>query len=111
MARKIVDLVEDKQALDITLLDLRQITVLTDYFVLCTSQSTRQTQAIIDSVATELKQQAGLLPLHPPEGSNDSGWALIDYSDVVVHVFDASTRSFYNLEDLWKDGTVVVKIQ
>ena len=111
MARKIVDLVEDKQALDITLLDLRQITVLTDYFVLCTSQSTRQTQAIINSVATELKQQAGLLPLHPPEGSNNSGWALIDYSDVVVHVFDTSTRSFYNLEDLWKDAVVVVKIE
>ena len=111
MARKIVDLVEDKQALDITLLDLRQITILADYFVLCTSQSSRQTQAIIDSVAMELKQQTGLLPLHPPEGGSDSGWALIDFSDVVVHVFDAPTRSFYNLEDLWKDAVVVVKIQ
>lgn len=111
MARKIVDLVEDKQAQNITLLDLRQITVLADYFVICTSQSTRQTQAILDSVAMELKQQDGLLPLHAPEGSADSGWALIDYGDVVVHVFDEPTRSFYNLEQLWKDAPVVVKIQ
>jgi ribosome-associated protein len=92
-------------------LDLRQITVLADYFVLCTSQSTRQTQAILDSVAMEIKQASGLLPLHPPEGSADSGWALIDYGDVVVHVFTESTRRFYNLEQLWKDAPVVVKIQ
>ncbi len=103
-------MVEDKQALDITLLDLRQVTILADYFVLCTSQSSRQTQAILDSVAMELKQTAGLLPLHPAEGSSDSGWMLIDYSDVVVHVFDAPTRSFYNLEQLWKDAPVVLKI-
>ena len=111
MARKIVALVEDKQAQTITLLDLRQITVLADYFVLCTSLSTRQTQAILDSVALEIKQQDGLLPLHPPEGGADSGWALIDYGDVVLHVFDEPTRSFYNLEQLWKDAPVVLKIQ
>jgi ribosome-associated protein len=104
-------LIEDKQASDIALLDLRQVTVLADYFVVCTSQSTRQTQAILDSVAKELKQAIGLLPLHPAEGSADSGWALIDYGDVVVHVFDAATRSFYNLEQLWKDAPVVLKIQ
>ena len=79
--------------------------------MVCTSQSSRQTQAILDSLSMELKQQDGLLPLHPAEGSGDSGWALIDYSDVVVHVFDAPTRSFYKLEELWKDAPVVLKIQ
>lgn len=79
--------------------------------MLCTSLSTRQTQAILDSVALEVKHQVGLLPLHPPEGDADSGWALIDYADVVLHVFDAATRSFYSLEQLWKDAPVVLKIQ
>ncbi len=110
LAHKIVELAEDKQALDITLLDLREISVLADYFVICTAESSRQTVAILDSVAIELKKE-GLLPLHPVEGDPGAGWSLIDYADVVLHVFDAATRSYYNLEQLWKDAPVVLKIQ
>jgi ribosome-associated protein len=110
LAHKIVDLAEDKQAVDITLLDLRQVSMLADYFVICTTESSRQTAAILDSVAMELKKE-GLLPLHPAEGDPGAGWTLLDYADVVVHVFDAPTRSFYNLEQLWKDAPVVLKIQ
>ncbi len=110
LAHKIVDLAEDKQAVDITLLDLRQVSMLADYFIICTAESSRQTIAILDSVAIELKRE-GLLPLHPAEGDPGAGWTLLDYADVVLHVFDAPTRSFYNLEQLWKDAPVVLKIQ
>jgi ribosome-associated protein len=110
LAHKIVDLAEDKQAVDITLLDLGKVSVLADYFVICTADSSRQTVAILDTVAAELKK-AGVLPLHPAEGDPTAGWTLLDYGDVVVHVFDAPTRSFYNLEQLWKDAPVVLKMQ
>lgn len=110
LAHKIVDLAEEKQAVDITLLDLREVSMLADYFVICTAESSRQTAAILDSVAMELKKE-GLLPLHPAEGDPGAGWTLLDYADVVMHVFDAPTRSFYNLEQLWKDAPVVLKIQ
>lgn len=93
------------------MLDLRPVTVLADFFVICTSESSRQSLAILDSVAIELKKKDGLLPLHPAEGDPKAGWMLLDYGDVVVHVFDAPTRSFYNLEQLWKDAPVVLKIQ
>jgi ribosome-associated protein len=110
LARQVVDLIEDKQALDITLLDLRQVSVLADYFVICTSESDRQTKAILDSIASDLKQ-LGIMPLHPAEGGPGAGWTLLDYADVVVHVFSAPTREFYDLEQLWKDAQVVLKIQ
>lgn len=110
LAHKIVDLAEDKQALDITLLDLRGVSVLADYFVICTAESSRQTAAILDSVALELKKE-GLRPLHPSEGDPGAGWSLLDYGDVVMHIFDAPTRSFYNLEQLWNEAPVVLKIQ
>jgi ribosome-associated protein len=110
LAHMIVDLAEDKQAVDITLLDLREISVLADFFVICTAESSRQTTAILDSVAAELKRTR-ILPLHPAEGDPTAGWTLLDYGDVVLHVFDAPTRSFYNLEQLWKEAPVVLKIQ
>jgi ribosome-associated protein len=110
LAHRIVDLAEEKQAVDITLLDLREVSMLADYFVICTAESSRQTAAILDSMAMELKKD-GLLPLHPAEGDPGAGWTLLDYADVVVHVFDAPTRSYYNLEQLWKDAPVVLKIQ
>jgi ribosome silencing factor RsfS/YbeB/iojap len=99
---------EEKQAVDITLLDLREVSMLADYFVLCTAESSRQTAAILDSMAMELKKDC-LLPLHPAEGDPGAGWTLLDYADVVVHVFDAPTRSFYYLEQHWKDAPVVLK--
>ncbi len=110
LAYKIVDLAEDKQAMDITLLDLREISGLADFFIICTTESSRQTGAILDSVAAELKRTR-ILPLHPAEGDPTAGWTLLDYGDVVLHVFDAPTRAFYNLEQLWKEAPVVLKIQ
>lgn len=101
---------EDKQATAITMLDLRQVSVLADYFVICTSESDRQSQAILDAVMIQLKAD-GILPLRNPEGSPAAGWTLLDYGDVVLHVFDAPTRNFYRLEELWKEAQIVLKMQ
>lgn len=112
LAHKIVDLMEEKQAVGIVLLDLRQATasVLADYFVICTSESNRQTEAILESIAMGLKQE-GVIPLRGPEGNAQAGWTLLDYVDVVAHVFDAPTRNFYRLEELWKEAQIVLKMQ
>lgn len=109
MAHKIIDLVEEKQAEDIVLLDLRQVSLIADYFVICSASTERQTKAIVDSLAEDLKKD-GARPLHV-EGNTDSGWVLIDYGDVIVHVFAPAQRSFYQLEDLWQHAAMVVKIQ
>ena len=112
LAHKIIDIAEDKQASDIVLLDLREspAAALADYFVICTVGSSRQGTALLDAVSAEVKK-AGVLPFHPVEGDARAGWTLLDYADVVVHVFDAPTRSFYNLEHLWKEARVVLKMQ
>ncbi len=110
LAHKIAELAEDKQASNITLIDLRDVTVLADYFIICTVDSGRQAVAVLDSVAIELKK-LGFLPLHPAEGEPSAGWTLLDYGSIVVHVFNNETRDFYKLEQLWKDAPVVLKIQ
>lgn len=110
LAHTIVDVVEDKQATGITLLDLREVSVLADYFVICTVDSTRQATALLDAIQNTLKEQ-DRRPLRRPEGNPEAGWTLLDYGDVVVHIFDEPTRSFYRLEDLWKEALVVLKIQ
>jgi ribosome-associated protein len=109
LAHKIVDLVEDKQAEDIVLLDLRSISVIADYFVICTATTERQTKAVVEAVSKELKQD-GILAAHV-EGQASGGWMLIDFSDVIVHVFGPTQRDYYQLEELWQNAPVVVKIQ
>lgn len=101
---------EDKQATGITLLDLREVSVLADYFVICTVASSRQATALLDGIQTTLRPQ-GHRPLRRPEGNPEAGWTLLDYGDVVVHIFDDATRNFYKLEELWKEALVVLKIQ
>ena len=104
-----MDLVEDKQAEDIVLLDLRTISIIADYFVICTATTERQTNAVVDAVAKDLKQE-GILPAHL-EGQASGGWMLMDYSDVIVHVFGPAQRAYYQLEEVWQNASVVVKIQ
>jgi ribosome-associated protein len=104
-----VDIVADKKAADIILLDLRQLTPVTDYFVICTAESHRQIGAIVDGLEDDLKI-LGVRPLHV-EGANDSGWVLIDYGDVVVHVFSPDDREYYRLERAWSAAPVVLRMQ
>jgi ribosome-associated protein len=92
----------DKKARDIVALDLRQIAGYTDFFVICTGNTDRQTKAIHDGIHLGLKQEDGLLPRRV-EGLSEARWILMDYLDVVVHVFTPETRDFYRLEALWGD--------
>ena len=105
-----MDLVSDKLASDIVLLDIRGVSLIADYFVICTAGSERQTTAILKDLSEKLLEEFGRKPLHT-EGKGDSGWVLLDYGDVIVHVFSPTQRSFYNLEQLWSAATPVVRLQ
>lgn len=95
-----MDVLEERKAEDIVLLDLRPDTILTDFFVICTGNSDRQIRALVDYVRQELKEKAGKLPYNV-EGTPESGWMLMDYSNVVVHIFNAEQRDYYDLQSLW----------
>jgi ribosome-associated protein len=110
LARRIVDIASDKQAADIILLDLRPLTEIADYFVICSGGSERQLQAIQRDITDALRNEDHIRPAHV-EGSPDSGWVLMDYSDVVVHIFSPAQRQYYNLEELWSAAHPVVRIQ
>src|SRR5438067_4713216 len=110
LARRIVDLASDKQASDIALLDIRGISLIADYFVICTAGSERQASAILKDMGEKLLEEFERKPLHT-EGKPDSGWVLLDYGDVIVHVFSPTQRTFYNLEQLWATATPIVRLQ
>jgi ribosome-associated protein len=92
----------DKKAADIVVLDLREVAGYTDFFVICSGNTDRQTKAIHDGIQLGLKKQDGLLPRRV-EGVAEARWILMDYLDVVVHIFTPETRGFYRLESLWGD--------
>lgn len=91
---------EDLKGIDIVCIDVRPITNITDYMVMCTGRSTRHVKALADSVAVKAKAEQAKF-VHT-EGDKESEWILVDLGDVVIHVMLASTRSFYSLEDLWE---------
>lgn len=93
---------DDKKAYDILILDLRGLTYITDYFVICSCSNTSQVGAVTDWIIQRLSK-AGRLPSHV-EGGQEAAWVLMDYGDVVVHVFDEQTRLYYGLEKLWGDA-------
>jgi ribosome-associated protein len=97
----------DRKALDIVQLDLRGIIGYTDYFVICSGRTDRQTKAIHDAIHLGLKSEHGLLPRRV-EGLTQARWILMDYLDVVVHVFTPETRDYYRLEQLWGEAPMHV---
>lgn len=96
---------EEKQAKDIRVLDLRDVTSFADYFVVCNGTNTRQNQAISDSIEVSLKH-LGRYPLSI-EGYTNADWILLDYGDFLVHVFTEKARAYYDLERLWRDAKVI----
>ena len=98
-----------KQASDIVLLEAGEVCSFADYFVICNGESHRQIQAIFDEVVHVLKQ-ADVRPRHV-EGTVDSGWLLLDFGDVIVHIFAAAEREFYKLDELWRRATPLITIQ
>lgn len=95
----------DKKAIDLVVLNLEGLSSVADFFLVCSARSTPQADTIADAVRGALRAE-GVRPRHN-EGSAESGWLLLDYADVVVHVFLEETRSFYSLERLWGDAPLV----
>ncbi len=104
LARKCCRLALDKKAEDVIIIDLRKLKAPTNYFVICSATSEKQVKAIVDNVVDGVKEK-GQRPWHV-EGYTARKWVLLDYVDVVVHVFYHETRKFYSLETLWGDAPV-----
>ncbi len=103
LAKRIAEIASDKQAVDIQVLDLRKLTSFTDFFVICSGNSDRQVGAIARAIHEGLKKDHGIMPLGN-EGMDSGHWALLDYGDVVTHVFYHEDREHYQLEKLWFDA-------
>ena len=109
LARRIVELAEDKKAADIVLLDLAGLTTLADAFVICSGGSERQISAIADGIVEGLRDER-VKPIGR-EGTPASHWVLLDYGSVIVHVFTPPERDYYQLERHWSGARTVLRVQ
>src|SRR5947209_12780509 len=109
LAKAAVDVASDKKASDIILLDIRDVTTIADYFVICSGNNVRQIRAIADAIDEQLEEQGATL-LHR-EGDAETGWVLLDFGDVIVHIFGPKEREYYRLERLWSEAKTVVYLQ
>jgi ribosome-associated protein len=109
LARHIVHVAEEKKGEDILLLDISDQETFTDYFVFCSGTSDRQLEALRESILESVKQTFQAIPWSR-EGSADEEWLLLDYSDVIVHLFSPEKRAYYDLEGLWNKGKVLLRI-
>ena len=107
-AQRISELMLEKKALDIIIIDVRKITTLTDFFVVCTSESEPQTRAITDHINQTMKEE-GVKSWHI-EGYEYLDWVLVDYVNIVAHIFSKNAREYYEFERLWADG-IITQIQ
>ena len=106
-----MDIIEDKQAIDIVLIDVHELTTLATYFIIATIDNERQAKAIEDTLLEQLKLRQNLRPLQVDglDGAG-GGWSVLDYGDVIVHLFLEEVRRFYKLEELWSKAHVVAKV-
>lgn len=105
-----MDAAADKKAEDVLLLDVSKQSAVTDFFVICSGTSERQLQAISEGITEQARKQLRAKP-RDVEGDGSTGWVLLDYGDVIVHIFAPEKRKFYDLEELWRDAKVVVRVQ
>lgn len=106
LRQRIVEVLEEKKARDVISIHVENITILADYFVVCNGTSTTHIRALADDVEKSVRENLGLDCRHR-EGYNSARWILLDYGDVVVHIFHEEDRKFYDIERLWSDGTVI----
>jgi len=109
IARVIVDVAVDKKASDVTLMDIHDLTTLADYFVIATGTSERQIRAL--SVAIQERMDEEGITLLREEGRPSDGWVLLDYGQVIVHLFAPEQRAYYDLERRWRDAPTLLRIQ
>ena len=105
MALLACEALEDKKASDIKVIDIEQITTLADYFIIASGSNQNQVQAMVDNVDEQLGR-AGFYAKQL-EGTKNSSWILMDYGDVIIHIFDEENRLFYDLERIWRDGKIL----
>ncbi|WP_010248338.1 ribosome silencing factor [Acetivibrio cellulolyticus] len=104
IAQKIAEILTDKKAKDVRSIDISEVTVIADYFVICSGTSTTHIKALADEVEQKMKEQN--VEILRKEGYNSARWILLDFNFVVVHIFHEEDRAFYNLERLWSDGVM-----
>lgn len=109
LARRIVELAEDKKAAEIVLLDLGGLTTMADYFVICSGGSERQLEAIAGGIISSLRDEK-VRPIGR-EGTSASHWILIDFGSVIVHVFTPPERDYYGLEKHWSEARTILRVQ
>ena len=109
VARFILDVLEEKKAEEILLLDIREISDFTDYFIITSGTSDRMLNALADAVREAVKARYQLNG--KIEGEAQEGWILADFGDIVIHFFSPDRREYYRLEDLWSHGRVIVRLQ
>ena len=108
-ARLAVDLAAEKQASDVVMLDIREVSAFADYFVILSADSARQLSALAEDVEMALEARGAVR--HHREGSAQGGWVLLDFGDVIIHLFHTETREFYDLEGAWNKAVEVVRFQ
>jgi ribosome-associated protein len=109
VARRIVELAEDKKAADIVLLDLTGLTTLADYFVIASGGSERQLDAIADGIVSGMRDEK--VRAIGREGTPESHWILLDFGDVIVHIFTPPERDYYQLEKHWGEAKTILRVQ
>jgi len=109
LSRSIVDVIEEKKGEDIVLLDIQGLASFADYFVICSGGSNRTLQSLADA-AVELIHKKFKLPARI-EGLPQDGWVLVDFGDVILHVFSPDRRDYYRIEELWSQGKVLLRLQ
>ena len=107
IVKKIVKALDDKKAAKIEVIDIQELSQIADYFVVCTGSSTTQVKALADEVEFQLGSEIEHEVGYHKEGYGSAEWILLDYKDVIVHIFCGEIRDFYNLEHLWSDGKQV----
>lgn len=107
MAKLAVEALEDKKAGRLTILDISEISTIADFFIIADGSNINQVQALVDNVEEALGR-AGYSPRHV-EGYQTANWILMDYGNIIVHVFDSENRLFYDLERIWRDGREITK--
>ena len=107
IARLVIEALEDKKAEDMKIIDISQLTVIADYFIIAGGSNRNQIQALSDNVAEKLGRAGH--PLRQMEGYDTANWVLMDFGDVIVHVFDKENRLLYDLERIWRDGRQIAR--
>jgi ribosome-associated protein len=105
----LVETILDKKGHDILLLDLREQAIFADYFLMCNAENERQLRALAAGIAEDAKKEAGVYA-RGSEGEPEGGWVLVDFGDVIVHIFSPEQRDYYRLEELWHDAYTVLRM-